>query len=641
MKKITTLFIASMCIATFAMAQAPQALNYQAVARNASGVILSNQSLNVRFSVHDLTATGTVVYSETQAATTNQFGLFTTSLGNGTVISGTFSGINWAAGDKYLQVELDLGSGYVSMGTSQLLSVPYALFAASGNQGPAGPQGPVGATGATGATGPQGSAGPQGATGATGPQGPAGATGATGPQGAQGPAGPAGAANITGTTNNVIKFTAATTGGNSQITDDGSVVAVGTASFIGTEKLHVENAGGIGVYGLIPSGASNAGAVQGEYNGTGGGSGVIGFGVTGTGAGVVGVKQDADGFGTYGEYQGTGDGYGAYGSYTGTGTGSGGRFESSTNIGLLSLSDNDKALWAIQGFGSGSVPTNPPAIFADADTTAGIFALSFDNTAAVGLSQSTGLGIGMFGEADNAGINSYGVVGISLADDGNGVYGETDGTGGIPWAVWGNAFSTNSVAGHFDGLVEVNGDLDVTGLKNFKIDHPLDPANKVLYHHCIESPDVMNVYNGNIITDANGNAIVKLPDYFSALNVDYKYQLTCIGTFAQAIIAEEVNNNQFVIKTDKPNVKVSWQVTGVRNDPAMLVHKPVLERFKKGHEVGKYFCPQAYGLGREMLATKSTSATAKNVKAGISKLKTADVTIKTKPKVAVAKASVK
>ena len=77
---------------------------------------------------------------------------------------------------------------------------------------------------------------------------------------------------------------------------------------------------------------------------------------------------------------------------------------------------------------------------------------------------------------------------------------------------------------------------------------------------------MMNIYNGNITTDANGEAIVSMPSYFEAENVDFRYQLTVIGTFAQAIVAKEISNNQFVVKTDKPNVKVSWMVTGVRND---------------------------------------------------------------------------
>ncbi len=77
---------------------------------------------------------------------------------------------------------------------------------------------------------------------------------------------------------------------------------------------------------------------------------------------------------------------------------------------------------------------------------------------------------------------------------------------------------------------------------------------------------MMNVYNGNITTNSTGEATIEMPSYFSALNKDFRYQLTVIGTFAQAIILEELNGNTFKIKTDQPNVKVSWQVTGVRND---------------------------------------------------------------------------
>jgi len=81
----------------------------------------------------------------------------------------------------------------------------------------------------------------------------------------------------------------------------------------------------------------------------------------------------------------------------------------------------------------------------------------------------------------------------------------------------------------------------------------------------VESPDMMNVYNGNITTDANGIAVVVLPDYFEAFNIDFRYQLTVIGTFAQAIISSEIQYNVFKIKTNKPNVKDSWQVAGIRN----------------------------------------------------------------------------
>ena len=77
---------------------------------------------------------------------------------------------------------------------------------------------------------------------------------------------------------------------------------------------------------------------------------------------------------------------------------------------------------------------------------------------------------------------------------------------------------------------------------------------------------MMNIYNGNVVTDANGDAVVPLPEWFETLNRDFRYQLTVIGQFAQAIVTAEVANHQFSIKTDKPAVKVSWQVTGIRQD---------------------------------------------------------------------------
>ncbi|MEI7801488.1 MAG: hypothetical protein WCI97_02465 [Bacteroidota bacterium] len=132
MKLLITIF--TLClISAFSYAQIPQALTYQAVARNSAGTALVNTNISVRVSIKDLTATGTTLYSETQSATTNQFGLFTLALGTGTVVSGNFSTISWAVGAKFMKVELDPagGSSYIDMGTSQLLSVPYALVAGS------------------------------------------------------------------------------------------------------------------------------------------------------------------------------------------------------------------------------------------------------------------------------------------------------------------------------------------------------------------------------------------------------------------------------------------------------------------------------------------------------------------------------
>ncbi len=134
----------------------PPGIPYQAVVRNANGSVAANTAVTTRFTLHQTTADGTVEYQETHALTTNAQGLMATVLGQGTAVQNTFAAINWANTTKFLQVEVDLGNGYVDLGTQQLMSVPYALYAANGPQGaqgPAGPQGPAGADGVAGAMG--------------------------------------------------------------------------------------------------------------------------------------------------------------------------------------------------------------------------------------------------------------------------------------------------------------------------------------------------------------------------------------------------------------------------------------------------------------------------------------------------------
>jgi hypothetical protein len=181
-------------------------MSYQSVIRNSSNTLVVNQGVGMRISILQGSASGTAVFVETHTASTNLNGLASVEIGGGSVVSGTFAGIDWANGPYFIQTETNPTGGinYSISSTSQLLSVPYAMYAANsgssipGPQGPAGPQGPVGNDGAPGATGPQGPQGPVGATGPQGPQGPAGQTGATGPQGQTGPAGPQGATGLTG-----------------------------------------------------------------------------------------------------------------------------------------------------------------------------------------------------------------------------------------------------------------------------------------------------------------------------------------------------------------------------------------------------------------------------------------------------------
>jgi uncharacterized protein (TIGR02145 family) len=200
---IAGLFLAaSVFLPQQASAQAPYKMSYQAVIRDNSNALVANQLVGMQISILQGTASGTAVYAETQTPTTNANGLASIEIGGGTVISGNFASINWANGPYFIKTETDPTGGinYTITGTSQLLSVPYALFAASSGSstpGPQGPQGPQGPTGNDGAPGPQGSQGPAGNDGAPGPQG---LTGPTGPQGLQGATGAQGSQGLTGAT---------------------------------------------------------------------------------------------------------------------------------------------------------------------------------------------------------------------------------------------------------------------------------------------------------------------------------------------------------------------------------------------------------------------------------------------------------
>jgi hypothetical protein len=182
--------LAHFLINSLIFAQAPQKMSYQAIIRNSNDSLLVSTPVGMRISLVQGSPSGTVVFSETQTATTNANGLVSLQIGMGTAVSGTFSGIDWAAGPYYVKTETDLngGNNYTITSSNELLSVPYALFSANGTSGPAGPQG---SQGLTGATGPQGEQGPMGPMGPMG-WGMPGMEGPMGPQGEQGPMGPMG-----------------------------------------------------------------------------------------------------------------------------------------------------------------------------------------------------------------------------------------------------------------------------------------------------------------------------------------------------------------------------------------------------------------------------------------------------------------
>jgi hypothetical protein len=297
----------SFLFSSFLFAQAPQAIKYQAVARDLSGNELANSSVSVRISIHDGSAAGPVVYQETHPVTTNAFGLFTISIGQGTVVTGSFSSIAWSTGNKFLEQEVDFGTGYQNMGTTQLLSVPYALYAeTAGSSGPQGPTGPTGATGAnglTGATGATGDVGPTGAAGANGATGPAGANGATG---AVGPTGAAGANGVTGATGangatgaTGVAGTNGATGPTGAAGVNGATGATGSNGVTGATGA----AGSNGVTGATGAAGANGATGATGVAGTNGANGATG--PTGA-AGVNGATGPTGAAGTNGATGATG-----------------------------------------------------------------------------------------------------------------------------------------------------------------------------------------------------------------------------------------------------------------------------------------------------------------------------------------------
>jgi len=179
------------------------------------------------------------------------------------------------------------------------------------------------------------------------------------------------------------------------------------------------------------------------------------------------------------------------------------------------------------------------------------------------------------------GTNDSGVYGISTG--GYGVYGASD----------------SSYSGFFSGTVRVQGYLTKSG-GGFQIDHPLDPENKYLNHSFVESPDMKNIYDGVATLDAKGERWVELPEWFEALNKDFRYQLTPIGTPGPNLyIAQKISDNRFKIAGGSAGMEVSWQVTGIRQDPWAEANVKPVEEDKAVDELGFYLAPESYGQPEE------------------------------------------
>jgi hypothetical protein len=571
--RLTTVLIILAVLGTInaALAQAPQAIPYQGVARNASGNILSNQSIGLRVKIHDLTATGAVVYSETHSVVTTSLGLFNANLGSGTPVVGTLSGVNWGAGAKFLQVEMDPagGSSYIDMGTTQLNSVPYALFAGGS------------------------------------------------------------ASTANGTLNFIPKWTPnGTTLGNSLLFDDGANVGLGTVT--PGYRLDVLHGGSTGIrsrssasFSVVDIDAASgdaalrfqkAGVNQWNIRNRPADDYLEIFELSGGGSRMV--IQDATGNVGIGET--TNPAYRLDVLHGGS-TGIRSRSSASFSVVDIDAQSGDAALrFQKAGVSQWNVRNRP------ADDYFEIFELGGGGSRMVIQDATGNVGIGeTTNPAYKLDVLHGGATGVHVKSSANFSVVDIDGASGdaalrfqragvYQWNIRNDPMNDNlqiyelGVGGermrieNTTGKVVVTGDFTAVGVKAFTMDHPLDLENKILMHAAAESNEVINFYSGNITTDASGKAVVKLPDYFEAINKDFRYQLTVVGTFAQAIISKEVDNNHFEIATSVPNVKVSWEVKGVRNDARMKKYPFVAEQEKTSAQKGKYWDPSAHDKAESM-----------------------------------------
>jgi hypothetical protein len=338
--------------------------------------------------------------------------------------------------------------------------------------------------------------------------------------------------------------------------------------------------------------------------GTGGGSagtGVIGFGGSGGGPGVRGIGDGGpntnptgtDGpTGVYGQ-----GGAGAPGvvGQAGSGSADGVRGFATGNFSGLAGFGGSNAGTGV--FGAGSTLLNPTTHVLL--TGPGVRGIGGGGPNTVPL-QSNGLinPVGVYGQGGSNGDGVRGVAGqgTGFVDSWAGVHG-IGGAGGPPGA---------SFAGLFDGAVEINGSLRVTGTitkggGTFQIDHPVDPANKYLVHSFVESPEMKNVYDGAGVADLMGEIAVELPAYVEALNKDFRYQLTPIGAPAPNLhVQEELLSGRFVIAGAMPGQRVCWQMTGIRRDPWALANPVVVERDKQDSEKGYFEHSEAHGMPESM-----------------------------------------
>ena len=301
------------------------------------------------------------------------------------------------------------------------------------------------------------------------------------------------------------------------------------------------------------------------------------------------IPDPAKTFGVWGDS-------GSAGAFGGGGNGILGSSKYSSGVAGFTLSAQ---LNAAGVFGRGPVgicgyATNANSFPGETVGVYGSGANPFSRAGGIGVMGEADTEVGVYGQsASGAGVSAFstqgpGVRGVSL--HGTGVFGMSLDTGILGWG--------GALAALFIGDVDVTGNLWKAG-GGFVIDHPQAPAKKLLRHSFVESPDMKNVYDGVVKCNARGEAVVRLPGWFEALNSDYRYQLTALGAPApNLVIASGIRDNRFIIRGGAKNLRVCWQVTGIRRDAWAKRHRLVVEEQKSAAQRGKLLHPEAHGVPR-------------------------------------------
>ncbi len=511
--KISSLIVLSLMISGSVWGQSPNRISYQSVVRNSSNALVTSQAVGTQISILQGSTTGTPVYVETHSVSTNINGLLSLQVGGGVLVSGDMSTIDWSMGPYFIKTEIDPtgGTSYTITGTSQLLSVPYALHAESVSNTDDADADP----------------------------------------------------------NNEIQTLSLS--GNDISISGGNTITISS----GVTLDEAYDFGGPGMGRTIDADA-------GEVSISAAGANSIGLRVENSNTGVGIIANTTNAANTFSPIQAS--------------------TNSSSTVAAAVTGNTTGGAWGIAGQ-------------VDAGATS--------ESAVYGSNLRTNGGHGVLG------IGFNGLVGQTNYSSGNAIYGENFdqvapvGNGiGVAGRGFHGVYGEDRYSGTIAGAYGVfsNGNMGASGVKTFSIDHPKDPENKTLRHFSIESNEVLNVYRGTATFDANGNAKIQLPDYFSDINRNVSYQLTPVGAFMPLYVKSKVDENlNFVVSGGEAGKEVSWAVYAERNDLYLQKHpeQRAVELEKRESQKGKYYMPDLYDqdaskkLLQEPKRTKQTRVSVK------------------------------